>query len=139
MPTKENTAEGDLKNSLVTCQSSQGMDISATLLRLTRYLAIFEIYNPGMVLRVSEVLSEFKIIINDRAIYSGRAVVRNIVNTGQMVVCEATLDEASWMDLDFNPAMASNGALTEKFRGFLAEWQKQYRIREEYKVIIADM
>src|SRR5262245_28803257 len=98
MPAKENTAGGELKNSLVTCHSSQGVEIQATLLRLSRYLAIIEIYNPALVLRASEVLTDFKIVINDRAIYSGRAVVRNIVNTGQMAVCEATLDEASWMD-----------------------------------------
>ena len=139
MPAKDNTTVQDLKNSVVTCQSSQGAEIRATLLRLTRFTATFEIYNPALVLRASEVLTDFKIIINDRAIYSGRAVVRTLVNTGQIAVCEATLEEGSWMDLDFTPAMAKNGMLGDKFREFLNEWQKLYKIREDYKVIVADM
>ena len=65
---------------------------------MTRYLVVFEVYNPYSILQLSEVLSEFKIVMNDRIMYSGRAVISNVVNTGIMLVCEATLDE-SWLDV----------------------------------------
>jgi extracellular factor (EF) 3-hydroxypalmitic acid methyl ester biosynthesis protein len=55
------------------------------------------------------------------------------------VVCEASLEEASWRDVEFNPAMSGNGHLRAEFAGFLKEWQKLYRVADEYKLIIADM
>jgi len=48
----------DVKDTLVTCQTSQGIEIHAALLRLTRYLAVIEIYGSSLVLRMSEVLAE---------------------------------------------------------------------------------
>src|SRR5581483_9834572 len=89
--------------------------------------------------RTSEVLNEFRIVVQDRTIYSGRATVRSAVNTGQMVVCEATLSESSWQDLSFSPAIARNGHVPHLLQSFLQEWQKLYKIIPEYKVIIADM
>lgn len=124
---------------MVVCQSSQGVEMRGGLLRLTRFLVVFELYSPSSILRVSEVFSAFKIIIRERTIYSGRAVIQNLVNAGLTVVCEATLSESSWMDVEFAPDMARDGRLREEFRGFLEEWQKLYRVLPEYKVAIADM
>src|SRR5215218_9463299 len=91
------------KNSFIVCRNSQGVEIRATPLRMTRYLVVFEVYNPYSILQLSEVLQEFKIIMNERMVYSGRAVVSNLVNTGIVLVCEATLDD-QWIDVDlFSP------------------------------------
>ena len=68
-----------VKDNLVLCQSSQAVEIRASLLRVTRYVAAFEVYNPSLVLQVSEVLGDFKIILQERTIYSGRAVVTTLV------------------------------------------------------------
>ena len=68
---------GEHKNALVVGLTSQGAEVHATLIRLTRFAAVFEVYNPALVLRTSEVLDNFKIIVRDRTIYSGRAVVRS--------------------------------------------------------------
>src|SRR6266446_8022718 len=84
----------ELKDSVVVCHSSQDVEVRASLLRLTRYQAVFETYSPTVILRSSEVLTNFKIIINDRAAYTGRAVVSNLITTGTGVVCEAKLDES---------------------------------------------
>ena len=83
-----------VKESVVVCKNSQGAELRATPLRLTRYLAVFEIYTPTAALRTSEVLGEFKIVWNDRTLYSGRAIVSNLVNSGAVTVCEATLDDS---------------------------------------------
>jgi extracellular factor (EF) 3-hydroxypalmitic acid methyl ester biosynthesis protein len=130
---------GETKDSFVFGQTSQGMEIHATLLRLTRYLAVCEIYNPAFVLRTSEVLKDFKVVFRDRSVYSGRAVVRSVVNAGLMTVCEVTLDEGSWTDVAFTPEMLTNGRLREEFKGFMDEWQKLYRVMPEFKVVMADI
>jgi extracellular factor (EF) 3-hydroxypalmitic acid methyl ester biosynthesis protein len=132
-------ANGDIKESLVVGQNSQGMEIRASPLRLTRHLAVFEIYNPALVLRASEVLSDFKIVLRDRAIYSGQAVVRSLVDTGLVIVCEATLNENSWRDVEFTSEMVGNGRLRDEFASFMHEWQKLYKITPEFKVVVADM
>jgi extracellular factor (EF) 3-hydroxypalmitic acid methyl ester biosynthesis protein len=133
------TLNSDIKDSAVVCQTSQGVEFRASLLRLTRYLAVFEIYNPDLVLRASEVLKDFRIVFQDRTVYSGRAVIRNQLNAGLGNVCEVTLNEGAWKDLTFSPEMIANGGLRKQFVEFLEEWQKLYRVRAEYKVIIADM
>ncbi len=129
---------GAPKDSLVICQNSQGVEIRASLMRLTRYVAVFEVYNPGLVLRVSEVLGEVRIILNERAIYSGRAVVTSLVNAGTVVVCEAKLDEAGFMTASFSPGHDST-SVKEGFRAFLSHWQKLYKVLPEFKVVVADM
>src|SRR5438874_2536897 len=124
-----------VKDSSVVFQTSAGIEIRATLLRLTRYLAVFEVYALGSNLRASEILNEFRILLNDRPIYSGRAVVKALVDTGLMVVCEATLDDC-WIDLDFS---FSGTKLKEEFQGLIQQWQKLYKVLPEYKVVVADL
>ncbi|MCW5551109.1 MAG: class I SAM-dependent methyltransferase [Verrucomicrobiae bacterium] len=133
------STNSEIKDSSVTGQTSQGMDFRAPLLRLTRHLAVFEIYNPELVLRASEVFKDFQIVFQNRTVYAGRAVIRNLLNAGLGTVCEVTLHEGAWKDLAFSPEMVANGALRKQFGDFLEEWQKLYRVLPEYKVIIADM
>ena len=133
----DHSADGVLKGSMAVGQTSQGIEIQGTLLRLTRFLAVFEVYNPGLVLRTSEVLTDFKIALRDRTVYSGRAVISSLVNTGGVLVCEVSLGDF-WLELDaFLP-----GSQDEKragFRELLQHWQKVYQIRPEFKVVVADM
>jgi extracellular factor (EF) 3-hydroxypalmitic acid methyl ester biosynthesis protein len=129
---------GAVKDSLVICQSSQGVEIRASLLRLTRYLAVFEVYSPSLVLQASEVLGSFKIIINERAIYAGRAVVATLVNAGTTLVCEAKLDEAGFMLASFSPEV-DPAPLHDGFNAFLRQWQRLYRVLPEFKAVVADM
>lgn len=133
------TENGEIKESLVVCQNNQGIEIRGSLLRLTRFAVVFEIYSPTIILRLSEVLSEFRIVVQDRTLYSGRAVIRSVVNAGLTVVCETTLDEGSWMDVAFTAAKSGNGKLREEFTGFMHEWQKLYKVGSDYKLVIADM
>jgi extracellular factor (EF) 3-hydroxypalmitic acid methyl ester biosynthesis protein len=92
------------KLSIIYCRNSQGAEVRGTLLRLTRHLATFEVYNPYSILQLSEVLSEFQISMNDKVLYTGRAVISNLVNTGIILILEASLEENGWVDVDvFNP------------------------------------
>ncbi|MGD0743767.1 MAG: class I SAM-dependent methyltransferase [Verrucomicrobiota bacterium] len=129
----------DVKKSLVTFQTAEGLEMQGVPAHVTRYVVAFELYNPNVVPRLSEVLNEFKIILQDRTIYSGRSVVRNVVDVGSAVVCEVTLDETHWMEVEAGLNMTHNGQLVKEFNTFLNEWQKFYKVRSEFKVVIADM
>jgi extracellular factor (EF) 3-hydroxypalmitic acid methyl ester biosynthesis protein len=131
------TTAASIKDNLVICRSNQGVEIRASLLRLTRFQAVFEIYDPNLVLRTSEVLSDFQVISNERTLYSGKAVVSSLVNAGTMLVCEAKLDEAGLNLAAFTGA--DSPRLADGFHAFLGEWQKVYQVLPEFKVVVADM
>ena len=126
------------KDTFIVCRNSQGTEFRATLLRLTRYTVVFEVYNPYSILQLSEVLTDFKMIMNDRMVYSGRAVVSNLVNTGILLVCECTLEE-DWLDVDIFSSIHQKDKLQNEFSEFLKEWEKIHHISDEFKVVIADM
>ena len=137
MKTKDEALTPEVRPSFVICHTSSGLEVQGTLLRFTRYLAVFEIYNPAVALRMSEVLTDFKMVLNDCAIYSGRAVVSNLINAGEILVCEATLDE-HWVNLQ--PVSWSGvGQSPVEFEDFLQQWQRTYTVLPEFKVVVADM
>jgi extracellular factor (EF) 3-hydroxypalmitic acid methyl ester biosynthesis protein len=130
---------GETKDSLVVCQNNQGLTIHASLLRLTRYLAVFEIYNPSLVLRMSEVLSDFKIIIQDHVVYSGQALVSNLVSASTVIICEVKLDEAGLSLTPLNSSLNAGLSLRGHFNDFLSQWQKFYRVLPEFRDVMGDM
>src|SRR6476620_7148519 len=76
---------------LVTFKTSQGLQIEATLLRLTPQGVVFDLYTPTAILQLSEVLTDFKLLSKSGPAYHGEAVVSSILNTGTSTVCSATL------------------------------------------------
>jgi len=56
----------ELNESLVMFQTSQGMELRGSLLRLGRHQIVFEIYDAMAVLRVSEVLKSLKIFVTNQ-------------------------------------------------------------------------
>ncbi|HTL56552.1 MAG TPA: class I SAM-dependent methyltransferase [Candidatus Limnocylindrales bacterium] len=138
MPAEESSDRSSIKDSLAVFQTNQGIELRGNLLRFTRHLVVIEIYTPSVILQTSEVLSEFRIICNDRILYSGRAIVRSLVNAGSIAVCEASLEDA-WIDIDFGISASTPEQLGSQFERFLGEWQKLYRVLPEYKVAIADL
>jgi extracellular factor (EF) 3-hydroxypalmitic acid methyl ester biosynthesis protein len=129
--------EDVVKESVVMFRTRNGVDLRGNPVRLMRHLAVLEIYSPNAVLQTSEVLEDFKIVWQDRTVYSGRAVVRNLLNAGTMTVCEATLDDA-WTVVDLTPPALANGSLRGQVELFIEEWQKLYRVLPAYKIVIAD-
>ncbi|HWF18160.1 MAG TPA: class I SAM-dependent methyltransferase [Verrucomicrobiae bacterium] len=124
-------------DSLVTCKTSQGQSILVPVRRLTRHLVVFEINDPNCVIRFSEALDSFEIKLNDQTVYSGRAVVSSVINTGTGIVCEAALKDG-WIN---SPPASSGGnrSWSAQFDEFLKQWQKNYRIAPEFKLVIADL
>jgi extracellular factor (EF) 3-hydroxypalmitic acid methyl ester biosynthesis protein len=124
--------------SMVTFKTSSGFKGQANIVRLTPQSVTFEVYGPETLLRASEMLNEFEIFAETHPVYSGKALITNILNTGTATVCEASL-------ADPIPGLNSFQSCTPEklcgsgFRGFLSRWEKFYRVSREYKVVIADL
>ena len=126
-----------VKESLISFQSSQGYEGRGTPLKINRFATVFELCSPATFLRTSEVLPDFQIVLRDRAIYAGKAVVKTLINTGPLTICEASLGDG-WIDVDLS-ATGEPGKLAAEFSNFVGEWEKLYRIRPEFKLLISDM
>lgn len=124
--------------SFVSFQTSQGSELQATLLQVTRFQVVLETYSPASVLRASEVLNGFRIIAGSHPLYSGRAIVKSVVSTGNVTVCQATLED-SWLHPEAMLAALDGTALRAAFVDFLKQWQKICRILPEFKAAVADM
>jgi extracellular factor (EF) 3-hydroxypalmitic acid methyl ester biosynthesis protein len=122
----------------VTFQTADGGEFCARLLRLTRHLATFEASHLTATLRTSEVLSHFKITSSNRVLYLGRAVVSGVVNTGDSLIAEAKLDSLG-SDTAFFLPPGSGSNLPGDYDAFFQNWQKNYRIATEFKVLVADV
>ncbi len=108
-------------------------------IRVARYGAAIELYHTGVAPRSSEVIDEFKITLQSKVVYLGRAVIRSIVDTGTKVVCEVMLDESFWMDLTPGIARQKEVELVTEFKKFLHEWQKLYKVLPEFKEAVSDI
>ena len=129
----------EARESRVTFQTRDGLELRGTPGRITRHLIVFEVFNPTAIPQLSEVFQKFQIILQGRAVYSGPAVVSNVMDAGSQIVCEATLDQAQWTDLNHILALQQEGQITREFTSFLKDWQKFYTMSPEFKIIIADM
>lgn len=125
-------------DNLVSCRDSQGLELHASLLRLTRFQVVFEVHGPVFVLRMSEVLQDFKILIGGRSVYFGRAVVSNLITMDGGLICEAALQE-SWVEAEILPLASGQKSLRVGFENFMQQWEKVYKVMPEFKVVIADM
>ena len=137
--------EPNISDSIVVCKNSEGLDIQAQVVRLNRYGVVFEVYNPYGILQISEVLQDFQIYFGDRIAYSGSAVVGNLVNTGIMLVCEATLEE-NWIEQDqgvkiewLDGRLSKLSSIENQFNRLLDSFERVERIESDYKVLVSDL
>jgi len=116
-----------------------GMTLRGRPLRMTRHEVVFELLNPLVTPQFSETLDAFKIVLQAQTSYSGRAVIRKVVNEGIKVICEAALDEAAWSESVFAGGQINRATLSQKFGEFIHGWQKNHLVNQDYKVVVADM
>ena len=128
----------DGSESLVTFQTSQGLELRGSLVRLGRHQIVFEIYDPAAVLRVSEVLSGLKIFVAGQIIYSGKALISNLINSGTVLVCDARLNDV-WVNPEAGYSGLSIDRLHREFEGFFRQWQKHFRITREYRLFVSEL
>ncbi|HLP76212.1 MAG TPA: class I SAM-dependent methyltransferase [Candidatus Paceibacterota bacterium] len=139
MATQNGTTKEPAKRTLIIGKTTEGDAIHTSIIRLTRFSAVFQIYSMDVVMRTSETLETFSIVDDERVVYSGRAVVQNLINTGSGLVCEVSLDEGSWRDVDLARIVPSSSAIDGEYENFVQRWQKFYRVQSDFKVVVADM
>ncbi len=120
----------------ISCKNSQGGELNASVLRMERYTVVFEVYNPYSIVQTSEVLEDFRIFSEDRVLYSGKAIVSSIVNTGIFLVCEASLGD-SWQELDFLNLIRGD-KIGSKLTEFLGDWQKSNQVIDPFKISVTN-
>ena len=121
--------------SLVRFCNSQGVAARGTLMHLTRNQAVFEVYNPYSLVQLSEVLSDFQIMRGDRTVYSGRAVVSNLVVTGLMLIVSVTLVDP-WSDLS---GLRPGEGLREEVESFISDWEADYQLRADFQLAVTNI
>jgi extracellular factor (EF) 3-hydroxypalmitic acid methyl ester biosynthesis protein len=126
-------ATPELAGSEVTFSTADGMQ-RGRVLRVGRHVAVFELFNPFFLPKVSDALDACKIILQGETVYSGRAVVRKIVSDGLTLTCEISLDESVWQPL--GAANAANALAG--YADLLREWQKMQLVGHDYKIAVAD-
>lgn len=136
----DNTANAELTTyeHLVLATTSGGTELRGSLVHLTRFEAAFEVYGPSAVLRMSEVLGDLRIVVNDHPIYSGRAVVHSVVHTAGVSVCQVQLEDG-WIDGELLAWRNDRGNLKGAFHNFLHGWEKVYKVRSDFKCAVADL
>jgi extracellular factor (EF) 3-hydroxypalmitic acid methyl ester biosynthesis protein len=128
-----------VRGNIAVFKNREGVETRSPILRLARYAVAFEFCNPAVVLRTSEVLDKFKVLIDGRMIYSGRAVVGGLIDAGARIICEVKLDDlGSETDFSLQPAGAAPD-VEQSYTRFFRQWQKHYRISQEFKVQVTDI
>ncbi len=120
----------------ISFRNSQGVSVHGTLSKLTRRTIVFEVYNPYSLVQTSEVLTGISVRRGDSIIYSGDAVVVNLVSTGIMTVVSATLLGA-WSDL--STLIAASAEFESEVAQFIADWDRANKLDPEYQVRVADL
>ena len=120
-------------------QTHEGAELQGVPIRLARHHVVFELYNPGTAPRLSEAIDEFVIILQTKKVYSGRAVITHVVDAGSKMVCEATLDQARWVDISTDLIVKGDDQIVEEFNKFVKKWQKLYRVLPEFKEAVTDI
>jgi extracellular factor (EF) 3-hydroxypalmitic acid methyl ester biosynthesis protein len=120
----------------LTFRNSQGIEAQGTIIRLSRHMVVFEVYNPYSIVQLSEVLSQIRIHRGDRSIYSGRAVVTNLLNTGLMLIVSASLVDP-WSDME---GVSPGPRLRDEVQSFVHDWSlANERLRPGYQRSVSSL
>ncbi|HTD66958.1 MAG TPA: class I SAM-dependent methyltransferase [Candidatus Limnocylindria bacterium] len=123
----------NVRESLLQFATSDGVELEGRLLQLGRFSAIFNVFSPENLLQTSGVLNELKIVTNGHVLYQGRATISGLVGIAGGVTCEVVLEP---LGLHVPPISTTASASYEMFQ---REWLTSYKIRPEFKVVVADV
>lgn len=122
--------------SLVTFRNSQGEHARGTLLRVEGTTAVFEVYNPYSIVQMSEVLESLTIRAGDRIVYTGRATVNNLVNTGLLLIVSAALLEP-WIEAE--SYVETDEEFHRATEDFVARWEQSAKLLDGYRIAVGDL
>jgi extracellular factor (EF) 3-hydroxypalmitic acid methyl ester biosynthesis protein len=123
----------------VVFRTADGIQRHGVIVRVMPHTAYFEVHDPTMILKLSETLQDFQIILQGQTTCSGRAVVCSIVESGFKTACEVRLREMDWSGLNPAATLKQNNRLDEQFKVFLNGWEDQCRVKPEFKNAAIDL
>ncbi|NLF70224.1 MAG: hypothetical protein GX575_14390 [Candidatus Anammoximicrobium sp.] len=121
---------------IVRVRNHEGAVGFGTIVGLSRYAVVFEMYHIGTVDRQSVVLPEVLIRRGEAEIYSGRATVTDIVNTGYVLVVSADLMDPWSEQTGIYPGDQPHAELA----GFVDEWRDdQQHVEPGFRLVVAKL
>lgn len=118
--------------------SSVGEKLHGSIVKFDGLVATFELLRVQCFLCTSEVLTDVEIVdeANEQVLYTGKAVIQNLIDSSTATWCEAKLSDPLAPEALYYPVAKQAG---ERRDAFLNRWQNTYRIIPEYKLAVADL
>lgn len=120
----------------VSFKSSQGPTVRGTLHKLSRRQIVFEIYDPFLLVRTSEVLSDLQVRRGREYLYRGDAIVTSVISTSILLVISATLI-GNWSELGSESIQPSE--IRAEVRDFIGDWERANRLRDDYRLRVVEL
>lgn len=115
-------------------RGSDGREWVFPVLHLELHVVAVECPDPSMGLRISQLLPGFRVTAGGRQIYSGRAVVHELMATGHSLIVRVRVEEG-WQLL----TEASSSALCASLDQWLQGWRRELRIDPRYREVVMDL
>ncbi|MGA2244980.1 MAG: class I SAM-dependent methyltransferase [Verrucomicrobiota bacterium] len=128
----------DIHGATLLFKTPDDSELTAAVVRLERFLVVFETHQPEIWLHASQLLKELRLFLGGELVYSGRGVIRNVLNTGAVSVCEVNLDEPGIANPIKTPDNGSASVQTA-YAAHFARWQQQARVLPEFKAVVLDL
>lgn len=123
---------------LASFKLASGAEMRGQLVRVRASEATFETFGADEPLRVSEVLTQFKIVAGELVVYEGNAIVQSIISTGSSMVHVVTLSSPV-LDAQVTAHHNLPAAIPSAYTGFLQSWQSNSRINPEFKDAVFEL
>lgn len=123
-------------NNIVTFHNSQGEAVRGTLIHLQRHALVMEVYTPSSIAQIGEVLRDLAIRSGDQTVYTGRATVSRLLNTGLMAIVSVTLVD-DWSEVNIRPNDLTQ--LRTDSQDFVQEWSARFQISQSYQVVVSEL
>jgi extracellular factor (EF) 3-hydroxypalmitic acid methyl ester biosynthesis protein len=104
-------------------------------MHLTKREVVFEVYDATSIVQLSEMLEDLSIFRGERTIYSGRAVVKNLVSTGLVGIVSADLLDP-WTE---PPELAPHEGIQGETEAFVREWESAHDLRPSYELAVNNL
>ena len=123
---------------LVVFKNRQGTEVCGNVRRATPFQVVFEVYSPEDAPAISEALPDCRVFLGDEVAFSGRAAIASVLDVGTGFLCEARLEEPLTRG---KVTHTQNGgrAIAEEFGSFLRATQSMFKVRQDFKLVVADM
>jgi extracellular factor (EF) 3-hydroxypalmitic acid methyl ester biosynthesis protein len=127
----------ELENTVVSESGPDGA-FQGRLVRLTRHVAVFELYDSAPPIRLSENINDLTVYSADRRAYHGRGTVTSLVDAGACLMCEVQLDPQLFT-VEFLAALSDGTSYANSFLDFMEHWRQDTCLTPEFKVVITDL